>query len=135
MTKEPPLHTESLAKIRQPEYRALALLRQLISAAEQSPQQQTCLSTDSLIYSVARKIIDDDEGHRRVQQTALMALRDLIWRIDTAKFLLRDAAKTRQIQELSEILIEILDTSDVDSLVRGREAGASAGEPELVHGN
>lgn len=103
---------------RAPGDEALTLLRQIVEVVDQSPDGRANLSADSLTFSVARRILDSKERHVEIERTALMALRDLVWRIDTAKFFLRDAAKTQKDRELTDMVLEILDTSDIDELVR-----------------
>lgn len=112
---------------------AIELLRKIIEAVDNAPGGRAQLASDSLTCSVARRILAEDESELETERTALMALRDLIWRIDTAKFFLRDATKAKPDQDLAEMVIEILDTSDMDALVRGGPS-SDAQSPAVVEG-
>lgn len=114
---------------------ALLRLMQLVLSSVDAAGADGCrLTRESAIVAVARALIGEATDQTSVSRTAMMALRDLVWRVDTARGLLIEKVGERARQEL-ELL---LDTADVHAFLRSaappRPIEPESGEEIIVEG-
>ena len=108
---------------------ALLRLMQLVLASVEASGAEGCrLTRDSAIVSVARALVGEATDWTAASRTATMALRDLVWRVDTARGLLVDKVGDRARQEVEALL----DTADIhaflDNIARQRPRAPESGE-------
>lgn len=94
---------------------ALLRLMQLVLAGVDSSGNEGCrLTRDSAIVSVARALVGEATDWTAASRTATMALRDLVWRVDTARNLLLDKVGDRARKEVESLL----DTADIHAFLK-----------------
>lgn len=67
---------------------AARLMRLLLAAAEHAPDGILTLQSDAPILTLARRAVGATADDIESTRTAMMALRDLVWRVDSARGLL-----------------------------------------------
>lgn len=92
---------------------AIMLLGLIVRTVEESPEGAVRLSRESATLGVARRIVDAGNGFVGPDQRLLAALRDLVWRIDTAKAVAR--ANTGSQSGVGAL--ELLETGDIAALI------------------
>lgn len=93
---------------------ALLRLMQLVLASVEASGAEGCrLTRDSAIVSIARALVGEATDWSAASRTATMALRDLVWRVDTARGLLIDKVGDRARQEVEALL----DTADIHAFL------------------
>ena len=108
---------------------ALLRLMQLVLASVEASGAEGCrLTRDSAVVSVARALVGEATDWSTASRTATMALRDLVWRVDTARGLLVDKVDDRTRQKVEALL----DTADIhaflDNITRRRPHAPESGE-------
>ncbi len=94
---------------------ALLRLMQLVLAGVDSSGSEGCrLTRDSAIVSVARALVGEATEWTAASRTATMALRDLVWRVDTARGLLLEKVGDRARKEVEALL----DTADIHAFLK-----------------
>lgn len=94
---------------------ALLRLMQLVLAGVDASGSEGCrLTRDSAIVSVARALVGEATDWTSASRTATMALRDLVWRVDTARGLLLDKVGDRARQDVEALL----DTADIHAFLK-----------------
>lgn len=94
---------------------ALLRLMQLVLAGVDASGSEGCrLTRDSAIVSVARALVGEATDWTAASRTATMALRDLVWRVDTARDLLLDKVGDRARKEVEALL----DTADIHAFLK-----------------
>lgn len=94
---------------------ALLRLMQLVLAGVDASGSEGCrLTRDSAIVSVARALVGEATDWTAASRTATMALRDLVWRVDTARGLLLDKVGDRARKEVEALL----DTADIHAFLK-----------------
>ncbi|MBH0236608.1 hypothetical protein [Methylobrevis albus] len=83
---------------------AARLLRLLLAAAEHAPDGVLTLAKDSPILSLARRAVGATADDIESTRTAMMALRDLVWRVDSARGLLEQRLDAAERAELGQLL-------------------------------
>lgn len=89
------------------------LLRLLISQVEAN-SSGVILTRDSALFHAACRILDASPGQRETTRTALMVLRDLVWRVDSVRNVLASNAADPAVSEA----LSLLDTSDIHLFLR-----------------
>lgn len=72
------------------------------------------LTNDPAVDALARKIVAAADAHDTGTRTAVMALRDLVWRVDTARVLI----EPRLVDAGCPDLADLLATDDIHALLR-----------------
>lgn len=108
---------------------ALLRLMQLVLASVEASGTEGCrLTRDSAIVSVARALVGEATNWSAASRTTTMALRDLVWRVDTARGLIIDKVGDRARQEVEALL----DTADIhaflDNITQQRARAPESGE-------
>ncbi|MCM5552423.1 hypothetical protein [Pleomorphomonas sp. NRK KF1] len=94
---------------------ALLRLMQLVLAGVDASGSEGCrLTRDSAIVSVARALVGEATEWTAASRTATMALRDLVWRVDTARGLLLDKVGDRARKDVEALL----DTADIHAFLK-----------------
>ncbi len=94
---------------------ALLRLMQLVLAGVDASGSEGCrLTRDSAIVSVARALVGEATDWTAASRTATMALRDLVWRVDTARSLLLEAVGDRARKDVEALL----DTADIHAFLK-----------------
>ncbi|MBS1165040.1 MAG: hypothetical protein H6R00_1065 [Proteobacteria bacterium] len=94
---------------------ALLRLMQLVLAGVDASGSEGCrLTRDSAIVSVARALVGEATDWTAASRTATMALRDLVWRVDTARGLLLDKVSDRARKDVEALL----DTADIHAFLK-----------------
>lgn len=94
---------------------ALLRLMQLVLAGVDASGSEGCrLTRDSAIVSVARALVGEATDWTAASRTATMALRDLVWRVDTARGLLLDKVGDRARKDVEALL----DTADIHAFLK-----------------
>lgn len=91
----------------------MRLARLIVAAIDLAGVDGLRLTSQSAVYALSRALVreaDDDTGLTR---TAMMVLRDLVWRVDTARALLAQRASPPERREFDELF----DTSDVHAFL------------------
>lgn len=89
------------------------LVRLMLAGADETLHGSR-LTNEAAIDALARRLIDAARGTDGRTRTAVMALRDLVWRVDTARVLI--APKLQEIG--SGELADLLATDDIHALLR-----------------
>lgn len=92
----------------------LRLLRLLIARVEGSGPSGVTLSSDEPLFQIAKQMLDASPEQRASTRTALMTLRDLVWRVDSVRSMLSPHIAEPAIAEA----LELLDTSDIHQFLR-----------------
>ena len=92
----------------------LRLVRLLISAVDAAGPAGLRFTSDSAIYCLARALLAEAVDDTGMARTTLMALRDLVWRVDTARAILGNGCNNGERLEIERML----DTSDVHLFLR-----------------
>ena len=66
----------------------LRLMRLLLTAVDYAGDEGLRLTRDSAVVGLARTLVGRNSETPHSSRTALMALRDLVWRVDTARGLI-----------------------------------------------
>lgn len=101
---------------------AVQLLRKFVDVAETSPAPSGRSYIDRSTLLAARNLLHLAEASAGDQRDALAALRDLVWRVDTARYFLEEH---RGLSGL-EPVFEILDTVDIHRLLKDQAAPLQA---------
>lgn len=91
----------------------MRLLRLLIGQVE-AGSSDVVLTRESAMYQAACRLLDATPEHRAATRTAIMALRDLLWRVDTVRSILESHTNDPTIAEA----VRWLETSDVHQFMR-----------------
>ncbi len=113
---------------------ALLRLMQLVLAGVDASGSDGCrLTRDSAIVSVARALVGEATDWTAASRTATMALRDLVWRVDTARGLLLDKVGERARKEVEALL----DTADIHAFLKtsGPRARRNTEDDEEIAGD
>jgi hypothetical protein len=89
------------------------LVRLMLAGADETLHGSR-LTNEAAIDALARRLIEAARGTDGRTRTAVMALRDLVWRVDTARVLI--APKLQEIG--SGELADLLATDDIHALLR-----------------
>lgn len=103
----------------------LRLMQLVLSTVDEAGDEGCRLTRESAIVAVARALIGEATDPTSVSRTAMMTLRDLVWRVDTARGLLIEKIGERARLELETLL----DTADVHAFLRSA-APPPLDEPE-----
>jgi len=87
----------------------MPLLRLFVTQVQSSGQNGVTLTANSALFQTACRILDASPAERKSTRTALMALRDLVWRVDSVRSVLASHDAEPAVAEA----IELLDTSDI----------------------
>jgi hypothetical protein len=94
------------------------LVRLLLAAAgadgDEPETDATWLTNETAVDALARRLIDAIRNADGRTRTAEMALRDLVWRVDTARVLIEPKLK----EAGSGPLADLLSTDDIHALLR-----------------
>lgn len=90
------------------------LLRVLVADVEAAGPSGVQLTTGSAVFRIARQILDASPEQRASTRTALMTLRDLVWRVDTVRSVLSSDSSEPAISEA----LNWLDTADIHLFLR-----------------
>lgn len=90
------------------------LLRILFADVEAAGPSGVQLTTGSAVFHIARQMLDASPEQRASTRTALMTLRDLVWRVDTVRSVLSSYSSEPAIGEA----LSWLDTSDIHLFLR-----------------
>jgi hypothetical protein len=90
------------------------LLRLLVTQVENSGPAGVTLRPDAALFQIATKILNASPEERASTRTALMALRDLVWRVDSVRSMLAVNGADPAIAEA----LNLLDTSDIHLFLR-----------------
>ncbi len=93
--------------------RALVRLLRAVQEAEANAGSER-LTNEAAVDALARKIVAAAAGPEPGTRTALMALRDLVWRVDTARVLIEPRLEAAGFRELADLLA----TDDIHALLR-----------------
>jgi len=94
---------------------ALLRLMQLVLSSVEAAGEDGCrLTRKSAVVAVAKALVGEATDPTGVSRTAMMALRDLVWRVDTARALLSEKIGERARHEFDVLL----DTTDVHDFLR-----------------
>jgi hypothetical protein len=89
------------------------LLRLLVGQVEAGSSSVT-LTRDSALFRTACRLLDASPEQRETTRTALMVLRDLVWRVDSVRNVLASNAADPVVAEA----LSLLDTSDIHLFLR-----------------
>ncbi|HUG60415.1 MAG TPA: hypothetical protein VMP03_01145 [Methylomirabilota bacterium] len=92
----------------------LALVRLMLASGCIEPETSTLLTNETAVDGLARKLTGETGGKVAGTRTAVMALRDLVWRVDTARVLIEPRLDAAGCAELAELL----STEDIHALLR-----------------
>lgn len=90
------------------------LLRLLVAQIECAGENGVTLTPDAALYRAAVRILDASPEVRGSTPTATMALRDLVWRVDSVRFVLSAHTTDTEVAEA----LSLLDTSDIHLFLR-----------------
>ncbi|WP_181702133.1 hypothetical protein [Chthonobacter albigriseus] len=90
------------------------VLRLLLTAVEMSGEDGLRLTNDAPLVGLARTLVGGTGAYHHSSRTALMALRDLVWRVDSAKALLEQRMDAEGRAELAALLA----TDDIHMFLR-----------------
>ncbi|WP_075214470.1 hypothetical protein [Mongoliimonas terrestris] len=82
----------------------LRVLRLLLTAVELSGDEGLRLTKDSPLVGLARTLVGGSGAGHHTTRTAIMALRDLVWRVDSARSLLEQRLDAAGRVELAALL-------------------------------
>lgn len=88
------------------------LLRLLIGQVEAG--SGVMLTRDGALFQAACRLLDASPEQRETTRTALMVLRDLVWRVDSVRNVLASNAEDPAVAEA----LSLLDTSDIHLFLR-----------------
>lgn len=103
----------------------LRLMQLVLTAVDSAGADGYRLTRDSAVASLARALVGEATGGAGTGRTAMMALRDLVWRVDMARELLLGRVSAKEAKEVSSLL----DTADIHAFIRSA-APARPAEPE-----
>jgi hypothetical protein len=89
------------------------LLRLLIGQVE-AGSSGVMLTRESALFQTACRLLDASPEQRETTRTALMVLRDLVWRVDSVRNVLAANAADPVVAEA----LSLLDTSDIHLFLR-----------------
>lgn len=89
-------------------------LRLLFAEIEASPSGCATLERGHAIYRVAERLFYADANGRASNRTAVMTLRDLVWRVDSVRYVLAERLGADE----GAALLCLLDTTDVHDFLR-----------------
>lgn len=92
-----PPHDEDLAHV-------LRLMRLLLTAVDYAGEEGLRLTRDSAVVALARSLVGAPGSEAHSSRTALMALRDLVWRVDTARVLISAKVSPETRDEVDTLL-------------------------------
>ena len=92
----------------------LRALVRLLVAASGVAKDASRLTNDAAVDALARRIVAAAEASDAGPRTAVMALRDLVWRVDTARVLIEPRLSAAGCAELADLLA----TDDIHALLR-----------------
>jgi hypothetical protein len=90
------------------------LVRLLLAAADGSVDDAPRLTNDAAIDGLARRLVEAVRNADHRTRTAEMALRDLVWRVDTARVMIEPKLQEVGCGELADLLA----TDDIHALLR-----------------
>jgi hypothetical protein len=90
------------------------LLRLLVTQIECAGESGVKLTADAALYRAALRTLEATPEMRASTRTALMALRDLAWRVDSVRFVLSAHSTDPEVAEA----LSLLDTSDIHMFLR-----------------
>jgi hypothetical protein len=89
------------------------LARLMVSTIDAAGSEGLRLTPNSAVLSLARALVGEATDKSGMVQTAVMALRDLVWRVDTARSLLAQRSSPSDRREIEQLF----DTSDVHAFL------------------
>lgn len=92
----------------------LRLIRLFLHEVEASGPIGARLTPDSPLISVARQLLDAGPTERAANRTALMLLRDVTWRMESALHLVKETVAEPE----SSALVELLDTTEIRAFLK-----------------
>lgn len=92
----------------------IRVMRLLLTAVEMSGEEGLWLTNDSPLVGLARTLVGGGGANHHSSRTALMALRDLVWRVDNARVLLEPRLDPAGRAELASLLA----TDDIHTFLR-----------------
>lgn len=87
----------------------LRVMRFFVAEVMQAGPEGTVISTRSALFQIACRMLNDGPDERGSTRTALMALRDLVWRVDSV----RSVLATHEAEPALTEALKLLDTSDI----------------------
>lgn len=87
----------------------LRMMRLLLTAVDHAGENGLTLSVDSALVTVLRRLVAEATGSPHSSRTAIMALRDLAFRVEASRVLLSE----RFGPEVAREVAVLLDTSDI----------------------
>ena len=82
----------------------MRLMRLLITAVDHAGEDGLVLKKDAALVGVARSFVNASDSDVQSTRTAVMALRDLVWRMDTARSLIEPMVETDRRGEIAILL-------------------------------
>jgi hypothetical protein len=90
------------------------LLRLLVAEVQRAGPAGFTLTAESALFQTACRMLDATPAERESTRTALMVLRDLVWRVDSVR---NDLSRFSVDSKIAEAL-SLLDTADIHFFLR-----------------
>ena len=92
----------------------LHLMQLVLTAVDAAGSDGYRLTHDSAVASLARALVGEATVGAGMGRTAMMALRDMVWRVDMARELLLSRLGAKDAKEVEALL----DTADIHAFIR-----------------
>jgi hypothetical protein len=92
----------------------MRLLRLFVTQVQSAGPKGVTLTANSALFQMACRMLEASPAERESTRTALMALRDLVWRVDSVRSVLASHDAEPPVAEA----IKLLDTLDIHQFLR-----------------